>query len=103
MQLLEEADGQLQVSVRSNMPARTQQPEEVFLFAHSHQEIKVATKKAFVNGVARFTIDKSKLGEGISQITVFNEQKQPVCERLYFKSLKETLTIGASGQRDAIQ
>jgi hypothetical protein len=97
MQLLEEANGQLQVSVRSNMPARTQQPEEVFLFAHSHQEIKVATKKAFVNGVARFTIDKSKLGEGISQITVFNEQKQPVCERLYFKPLKETLSIAASG------
>lgn len=98
MQLQEDANGLLQVSVQSNLPARSQQPEEVFLFVHSHQVIKVATKKTFVNGVARFTIDKSKLGDGVSQITIFNEQRQPVCERLYFKPLQQVLSIDAAGQ-----
>jgi hypothetical protein len=98
MQLQEDANGQLQVSVSSNMPARSQQPEEVFLFVHSHQAVKVATKKTITNGVARFTIDKSQLGEGISQLTVFNDSRQPVCERLYFKQLQQVLSIGTTGQ-----
>src|SRR5258708_6402595 len=32
-----------------------------------------------------FRVDKNKLGEGISHLTVFNGAKQPVCERLIFK------------------
>ncbi|WP_315820032.1 hypothetical protein [Paraflavitalea speifideaquila] len=61
MQLQDGGNGQLQVSVRSNMPSRAP-AEEVFLFAHSHQEVKAAIKKAIVNGIAQFTIDKNKLG-----------------------------------------
>lgn len=97
MQLQEEANGQLQISVRSNMPARPAGAEEVFLFAHSRQVIKVAARQSIVNGVAHFTVDRNKLGEGISQFTVFNDARQPVCERLYFKPLQQVLSIGASG------
>lgn len=97
MQLQEANNGLLHVNVYSNMPARPQQPEEVFLFVHSRQDVKAATRKTLVNGEARFTIDKSTLGDGISHITVFNELKQPVCERLYFKSPQEILSINAPG------
>lgn len=98
MRLQEEANGQLEVTVSSNMPARSTKPEEVFLFVHSRQAVKAAVKKTFTNGVARFKLNKDQLGEGISQFTVFNEARQPVCERLYFKQLQQVLSIGATGQ-----
>ncbi len=43
--------------------------------------------------MADFVINKSDLGEGISQFTLFNENKQPVCERLYFKRPTQFLQI----------
>ena len=48
------------------------------------------------NGTARFTIKKIALGDGISHITIFNNAKQPVCERLYFKRPAQQLFIDAS-------
>ncbi|MDF2187174.1 hypothetical protein [Paraflavitalea sp. CAU 1676] len=100
MHVEDEANGQLVVTINSNMPARPSGSEELFLFVHSHEVVKSAMKKAIQNGSVRFTIDKQQLGEGVSQITVFNDQKQPVCERLYFKPLKDQLTIGAAGYKE---
>lgn len=68
---------------------------EVYLFAHTRQVVKVAERAGFSSGVASFTIDKTKLGEGISHITIFNASRQPVCERLYFKRPKQQLLIEA--------
>lgn len=100
MKLEEEANGQLVVTVNANMPVRTQGAEELFLFVHSHEVVKSAVKSSLQNGTVRFTIDKNQLGEGVSQITVFNEQKQPICERLYFKPLKEQLLIGTTDTKE---
>ncbi|WPU94668.1 hypothetical protein SNE25_03925 [Mucilaginibacter sabulilitoris] len=68
---------------------------EVYLFAHTRQVIKVAESTNLNSGTASFVIDKTKLGDGISQITIFNSAKKPVCERLYFKRPKQQLVIGA--------
>ena len=68
----------------------------LFLFAHTRQDIKVAETAAIANGAAHFNISKSALGEGISHLTVFNSAKQPVCERLYFKQPERRLFIDAS-------
>lgn len=72
---------------------------EVFLFAHTRQVVKVAASAALNSGVAVFNIDKSKLGDGISHITIFNSAKQPVCERLYFKRPVQQLLIDASADQ----
>ncbi|WP_276480485.1 hypothetical protein [Paraflavitalea pollutisoli] len=89
---------QLQVIVQSNMPGAAS-GEEIFLFVQGHEEVKAAVKKALQNGEGRFTIDKNKLSEGVSQLTVFNDRRQPVCERLYFKPVKEKLTINTAGNK----
>lgn len=47
------------------------------------------------NGAASASIDKSKLGDGISTITVLENQK-PVCERLYFKQPASVLGLTAT-------
>ncbi|HEY5406344.1 MAG TPA: hypothetical protein VIJ92_04615 [Ginsengibacter sp.] len=65
----------------------------IFLFAHTRHSVKVAKMQLLSNGNTVFTISKSELGEGISQLTVFNEEKQPVCERLYFKKPIDVLPI----------
>lgn len=84
----------LQVTVNSNTGGG-----EVFLFAHTRQLIKAALSSSLTSGAATFSIDKSKLGEGVSHITIFNNAKQPVCERLYFKRPKQLLQIDAAADQ----
>jgi len=84
----------LQVTVKSNIGGG-----EVFLFAHTRQLVKAALSASLSSGVATFSIDKSKLGEGVSHITIFNNAKQPVCERLYFKRPKQLLQIDAAADQ----
>lgn len=69
---------------------------DVYIFAHTRQNIKAAETASLLNGTANFTINKNILDEGISHITVFNSAKQPVCERLYFKQPAQQLIINAS-------
>jgi hypothetical protein len=93
MQIREGNANTIQVTVTTNFSSPGQ---DVFLLAHTRQSMKVAQKHVFINGTATFVIDKDKLGEGISQLTVFNNQKQPVCERLYFKLPEHMLEITAN-------
>lgn len=93
MQLQEGSNGTITINVTSNLPAA----QQVFLLAQSRQVMKVAERKGLTNGSCSFSIDKNKLDDGISQFTVFNEQRQPVCERLFFKYPNKELAITASG------
>jgi len=68
----------------------------IYLFAHTRQVVKAAETANIAGGSAHFTINKSALGDGISSITIFNDAKQPVCERLYFKRPAQNLLIDAS-------
>ncbi|WP_184545479.1 hypothetical protein [Mucilaginibacter sp. FT3.2] len=90
MSLKDNGNGGLLVTVNTNQPSAN-----IYLFAQTHNVIKDVQATANVNGVATFTIDKTKLGEGISQITVFNADRKPVCERLYFKRPTKNLYIDA--------
>ena len=65
----------------------------VYLVAHTRQSVKAAEAAPLTNGKASFLIDKKVLGEGVSHLTVFNAEKQPVCERLVFKQPSKTLNI----------
>jgi hypothetical protein len=65
----------------------------VYLIAHTRQSVKAAEAATYANGKASFLIDKKVLGEGISHLTVFNAERQPVCERLVFKQPSKTLRI----------
>jgi len=88
--LTDNGNGQLQATVNSDSQNGT-----VYLFVHTRGAIKVVESAALNNGVANFNIDVVKLGEGISHITIFNDAKQPVCERLYFKRPVANLLIDA--------
>jgi len=41
-------------------------------------------------GAATFSLNKNSLPGGVSHLTVFNSEKQPVCERLIFVKPQST-------------
>ncbi|MDO1449315.1 hypothetical protein Q0590_23775 [Rhodocytophaga aerolata] len=84
----------ISISVWSNVPAAGNSP--VYLLAHTRQVIQVAQAQNLREGKALFRIDKSKLGEGISHITIFDKNGIALCERLYCKLPEQKLLIEAS-------
>jgi hypothetical protein len=69
----------INVMVKANVDERT-----VYLVAQTRGVIKKMISSSLENGAGNFVINKGDLSEGITQLTLFNENKQPVCERLYF-------------------
>jgi hypothetical protein len=94
MQLTDDGSGQLQVNVNTNT-----NDQDVYLFAHTGQAVKAAKYTSINNGSAKFILDKSVLGDGISHITIFTGEHRPVCERLYFKRPANMLTIDAAADQ----
>ncbi|HTQ63270.1 MAG TPA: hypothetical protein VMI12_00655 [Puia sp.] len=82
MQVEDANKDQVRVTVSTNMKTPNQ---FVYLIVHNRQIIKAAEMSAVNDNKAVFTIEKNKLGDGISSMTVFNNLRQPICERLYFK------------------
>jgi len=92
MRLTEPAQDSISVTVNAgsqynNLP--------LYLFVHSRHLVKEVLTAAISNGKAVFAIHKNKLADGISHITLFNAERQPVCERLYFKRPVNRLLLQA--------
>jgi hypothetical protein len=84
-------------SLRLHITTNEETAHGVYLFVQTKGKIKLGRTEYLKNGSADFIIYKSDLDEGISQLTVFNENKQPVCERLYFKKPAQYLQIKLNG------
>ena len=65
----------------------------VYVFVHTRQQAVVTEKVALKKGTGELRIEKNKLLEGISHITVFNNDMLPVCERLFFIQPKQKIVI----------
>ena len=92
MNVSEEETGKLKVIVHASADFNN---TNVYLFAQTRQMIKNIQTSLVKDGEASFILNKADLGDGISSITVFNQSRQPVCERLVFKRPVEKLTIQA--------
>ena len=68
---------------------------EVALLAHSKSVPKFAEKSTLKDGKTVFLVNKNNLGDGITSITLFDNNQQPVCERLYFKRPTQSLALSA--------
>ena len=87
-------NGNFKVTVTTNLINKAN-GGEVFLLAHTRQTVKQAERKMISNGSVSFVINKETLEEGISHLTIFNSDQQPVCERLVFKAPVNSLAINA--------
>jgi hypothetical protein len=86
-----EKDGRLKIKVETNTDSKS-----AFLFIHTRKQVKTAQLLLLTNGKAELELHKSDLGDGISHITLFNINNEPVCERLYFKRPAQQLVISAT-------
>jgi len=93
MQLENSGKGKVKVTVRT---PDDKSSASIYLFVHTRSLVKAVMNSALKNGVAEFVVDETKAGDGISHFTIFNEQRQPVCERLFFKKPAHSLQIIAA-------
>jgi hypothetical protein len=92
---LEEAENNM-LNITVQVSGNRENDPDVYLFAHTRGVVKLLMKNAAQNGAVSFLVDKTKLGDGISQFTVFNADRVPVCERLYFMFPKNRMEIKLS-------
>ncbi|GAB4035154.1 hypothetical protein [Spirosoma jeollabukense] len=88
MRLEDASADQLKITVSTNVAS----PSAVYLLAHTRQVIDVADVRP-IQREATFLVDKKALGEGVSHLTIFDADRKPVCERLYFKRPTQPLAI----------
>jgi hypothetical protein len=94
MQLRDSGDV-VHVSVRS----KDVEQQDVFLFVHARQIISHAKRQVLSNNAANFVLPKNELLEGISHLTLFTADLQPVCERLYFTYPHKELQINITSNQ----
>lgn len=87
----------IKVIVRANGQGEN---ESVYLIAHTRQKVSIAEMLILKKGSAFFVANKNDIGDGISQFTLFNKNKQPVCERLFFRRPLLKLLIDADTDQD---
>ncbi|SFH19766.1 hypothetical protein [Pedobacter insulae] len=78
----------LSLTVATNVNAN-----QVYLFAHNGKKTLSASTGKLSSGKVMFKIEKAQLNDGISHLTIFNENGQAVSERLYFKRPAQQLKI----------
>jgi hypothetical protein len=73
---------------------------QVFLFVHTRHLVQQVLAGRIETGKATFHLNKNQLGEGVSHLTVFDESRRPVCERLYFKRPSNRLRLKVITDKD---
>lgn len=89
MSLQQTQPGELTIEVNSNIPSAA----TVYLLVHSRQSLKYIMAVPLSGGSGSLQLSTQKLAAGITHFTVFNSNRQPVCERLYFKMPASHLDI----------
>ena len=92
---LEESGNNVKISVASS----GQSSSEIYLVAQTNNNVDASQASKTENGNAVFLINKNDLKDGVARITLFNENRQPLCERLYFKRPDKKLLIDAKADK----
>ncbi len=98
MRLSDSGDNNLMVTVQSAGERAASGP--VYLFVQTRGSVKIVEGRLLRSNQAKFVIDKNRVGDGISQITLFDSDKNPVCERLCFTYPREELKVQVSSDKN---
>lgn len=90
MHVKDSTDRLIKVTVTANTGAAG---SGIFMLSHTRQNNVQVDKASLTRNAAVFLLNKSKLGGGVSHITILNEKLKPLCERLYFKKPDKELAI----------
>ncbi|HUZ60183.1 MAG TPA: hypothetical protein VMU83_15535 [Hanamia sp.] len=92
----------LKISV-STVGFQQNEDAEIYIIIQNSRIINFAKAMDIDKGNATLIISKDSLKEGVSQITVFDNDKRPQCERLYFKRPKNKLLVNANSDKKNYQ
>lgn len=96
MQLTDEGSKNIKIRVQAAHVIA----QNLYLIAQNHQHIDFARTIHLENNQAIVMINKDSLAEGMSIITLFDEQREPISERLYFKRPLEKMMIEAKADKN---
>ena len=85
--------------IKVSVASSPQISSNLYLIGETNKSVDFSEMSQLNNGNAVFTINKDKLKDGIAEITLFNDNRQPLCERLYFKRPKNKLEINAKADK----
>jgi hypothetical protein len=72
---------------------------EVYLIAHTRGTVRLSAVNRLQDGKTSFLVDRDSLGDGVSQLTIFDAARSPVCERLVFNYPEHPLHLTGSTDR----
>ena len=91
MRVGDSTDNHLYVTLRTNVTNRAS--STVYLFIHARNIVTMASVRYLQDGKVTIPVAKENLQDGISHITFFDANFQPLCERLYFMPSKMKLYV----------
>jgi hypothetical protein len=99
MNVTNEEGNKLKVKIRANaQPGQT--GEQLFLLVSNGQTVKLSQQKNILyDSELIFYVERSQLGEGLNYLTLFNKERQPVCERLVFNRPASFISAGVSSNK----
>jgi hypothetical protein len=91
---LDELDGN---RVRITVHSSTQPANPiVYLFVHTRGQTRNVQANFIADKATSFLLNKDSLDDGVSHLTIFDADKTPVCERIYFKPPDHRLLISVN-------
>ncbi len=80
---------------RLNVASTFTGEETLLVFVHSGHRVILNQTIAMKNGLGGLNLPKEQMVEGITHITLFDKNLNPLCERLYFNKPDRVLNIAA--------
>lgn len=102
MHVADTGTNDLKISVRSKGLIENISPD-IYVIIQNSRHIILARSQRFENNVAALVINKDSLKEGVNGITIFDANKQPLCERLYFKRPENKMLVSAKANKNNYQ
>ena len=92
-------DRNIQVMIKNSPPVDN---TEMYLIAQSRGIIFHREKAELKRGVAVISIPKAKFHDGVAQLTLFNMQEIPVCERLVFINNGQSIAASVETENEVL-
>ena len=92
-------DRNIQIMLKNSPPVDN---AEMYLIAQTRGIIFHREKAELKRGVAVISIPKAKFPDGVAQLTLFNMQKMPVCERLVFINSGQSITASVETENEVL-
>jgi hypothetical protein len=92
----------LNINITVNAKGTEEANGDISLIVQNNNKVTITKSQAIINGQATFLVNKNDLQAGVSLITLF-KNRQPVCERLYFKRPANKMLISANADKENYQ